>query len=120
MYVSKASTQDTTRPSLASARESLTARSEAESNRTMGIAESTKQPLMPLTEFGEHPDDGLLVGRVDDVGDGGGGGEAERVHADPALSLGRGVEQRRLERHLARVPQIVFDGHLQIAKTNQD
>ena len=74
---------------------------------------------MRLTEFGEHPDDGLLVGRVDDVGDGGGGGEAERVHADPALSLGRGVEQRRLERHLARVPQIVFDGHLQRAKLSE-
>ena len=61
------------------------------------------------TEFGEHSHDGLLVGRIDDVGDGGGGGEAKRVHADPALAFGRGVEQRCLERDLARVPQIVLD-----------
>ena len=113
LYVSKASTQETTRPSFASARESLTARSEA------ARADCKHKNITPQaskiggrTEFCEHSRDGLLVGRVDDVGDGGGGGEAKGVHADPALAFGRCVKQRCLEGHFARVPQVVFDGHL--------
>ncbi len=49
-----------------------------------------------FTEFGEHADDGGLVGPVDDVVDVGRRGEAEGVHADPSLALRGRVEQRSL------------------------